>query len=880
MVVTPGGSLTVTGGASIPFQAAVNGTTNQGVKWSVITSGPNAGSVVQTGPSSATYFAPTTILSPFTATLVAQSSQYPSVSGTVTLQLASSGVSGILDPVSSPQLSGWVKDSNNPGTAQTVNLLLDGAFASSSAANLPRADVSGNYGYATPLPGQVSQDALWHALTVTTPANGWSTFSKVRSLGWSSTASQTSTAGPAPPICSFTPPKHIATAYLNGQPISDTTATIPITSEDSFYFTVSTTQPSVQSGANASAISDAWQVLVSVKEFAGQDNLSGQTQAGLGPQTRGTQPLSQPTGLFTLGDSANGGQIPSLTPGHTYTLAGVIALHFGCAIQIGSTITYEENDYYSYGTAFKVVVEPTPSISSITPAIVAAGVQSPPFEIKGTGLGVSGTVTLTGNGWSTTLNYCPVQGCTSSGDGSDVVTTCGGTPCGATLPVVGQYTVSLSVGQEPDHQNFKPQDPLPGQRPETVYGPPVTAMNPPTASLTGFDVANSQVLYAASTYASNGTIALGPTVWKSDGTVNAPFALVQGSSSPRFENVQIEISPSVTISGAQVQVSARDAGIYFAPSPVDFVNGKATVPYLGLAAPLPGAIQTGTYAFTWSIRFNTSSDYVNFQTTSHQVYFVHSRIDCTAAPNLYCLTTKRLALVYGQIGNQPDAVATLVASINNALITNPGPSSTHHLVTQNNIWAFWDSPTGKLDCESLAAIAASWLQQIGYPDVNTDVAYPNGNTDASTQVHETVSGNVYSLSYLGGNFFEGFAYLTDVNKAFAVFPPTPLLDKTTCTVQPTPNNQLRFRILTYLYKVGGPAPTSPSYGTPHSILHSPMELTPRRSPTPSSFRAPQFARLRSIHDNLNDLLSPSAGGDAPPGPNRFDAEGNAGAHFR
>lgn len=143
------------------------------------------------------------------------------------------------------QISGWVVDANHPnGTPATVNVTVDGGatYSTSATANLQTSDLStGNFGFSIPVP-QAVRDGLPHTVTVKTPSGGWSASTNVLQTTWSSSSS-TSFA-----TCSFNPPTHNASAYLNGVQLTSPSTTIPITNEDSLYLVASATQPSVSSG--------------------------------------------------------------------------------------------------------------------------------------------------------------------------------------------------------------------------------------------------------------------------------------------------------------------------------------------------------------------------------------------------------------------------------------------------------------------------------------------------------------------------------------------------------------------------------------------------------------------------------------------------------
>ncbi len=147
-------------------------------------------------------------------------------------------------------------------------------------------------------------------------------------------------------------------------------------------------------------------------------------------------------------------------------------------------------------------------------------------------------------------------------------------------------------------------------------------------------------------------------------------------------------------------------------------------------------------------------------------------------------------------------------------MNNPGLNASNHISTPN-VWAALDGlPPGQtgLDCESVSAIVAAQLQQIGYGSANVSKAWatgaiPPGDTDTSTQESQTVNNIIYSLSFAHSNFFEGFVYLSspDTNQptAFTVFPKSNgALGFTGCTVSPSSNsNLLAFRVLTSTYRI-------------------------------------------------------------------------------
>jgi len=154
---------------------------------------------------------------------------------------------------------------------------------------------------------------------------------------------------------------------------------------DKSDFNVSAYQAAVSGGGDA-YVEDSWSLDTWIQVDAGQDVL-GSAVSGLenySKQNFGDQTTIQ------LGTAATGRPIPSLTPG-TYTVAGITLSRYGCKVGTGN---YAGEVKGTYGTAFHIVVEPTPVITSISPSPISADTPSQPFTITGSGLGTSGTISF------------------------------------------------------------------------------------------------------------------------------------------------------------------------------------------------------------------------------------------------------------------------------------------------------------------------------------------------------------------------------------------------------------------------------------------------------------------------------------------------------
>ena len=187
-----------------------------------------------------------------------------------------------------------------------------------------------------------------------------------------------------------------------------------------------------------------------IKDYVGDDNINGTTRFGPLPPPSPTTGQDQTfafnstVSLRMIGDSAEGGLIPSLPPGNTYTLAGQTHSHFGCYVP--ALDNHAEIDAWIVGTAFQVVVEPPPVITSISPTSVVTG-ASQVYTIQGTGLGSSGSVTFTPTSTGTT----PLSVSYSNGNGTTVTTP------SVTLQTADTYDVALAVTAENDNMTFSYQ---------------------------------------------------------------------------------------------------------------------------------------------------------------------------------------------------------------------------------------------------------------------------------------------------------------------------------------------------------------------------------------------------------------------------------------
>jgi len=276
--------------------------------------------------------------------------------------------------------------------------------------------------------------------------------------------------------------------------------------------------------------------------------------------------------------------------------------------------------------------------------------------------------------------------------------------------------------------------------------------------------------------------------------------------------LQIDSTASTT---ATIRVTVDPADFAFGAVQASFVNGEATVSSISMSSNFPNIIHSGWYTFNWSIQF-PGGDFQQFQTTYHSIYLMHSTFD-NPPSDAYRTTTYRMAYVVA-VADGFAADTGLLATeykLADQLQTSPGLDASFHVANPNNVWAALDGLPPEedgLDCESVSAIAAAQLQQLGYVTANAGKAYatgalPTGDTDATTQESQMINDGVYSLSFHGGNYFEGFLVLgspdVDAPTTFTVFPiSNGPLNFTGCAVSPTTTeNRLAFRVLTSTYLI-------------------------------------------------------------------------------
>ncbi len=336
----------------------------------------------------------------------------------------------------------------------------------------------------------------------------------------------------------------------------------------------------------------------------------------------------------------------------------------------------------------------------------------------------------------------------------------------------------------------------------------------------GWSSTDRQELYQSSTLVPNGSkINNDDPVWADPNgndtpTTNNPAAFAGGFSSA-LKNVKLKTADEQFAGTATVKIDVAPADFAFSNATAVFSNGTTTIQSIQMSADFPNVIKSARYKFTWSIKFG-DGDFQPFDSTSHTIYFLHDIINNDAAD--YPVSTARLDYVIGIAHDMPadkSGLESAVSALSDSLLnSSPGFGGGHINPPQDNPWATLDNPNGGVDCVSLAVIGALELQQLGYSTANAKKAYPtgaipSGDTDATSQETQTITGDAYSLSFFNGNYFEGYIRVlspdADGPRAFTVSPKSEtLLDSTGCTVSPaSTENLLAFHVITNTYKLLG-----------------------------------------------------------------------------
>lgn len=324
-------------------------------------------------------------------------------------------------------------------------------------------------------------------------------------------------------------------------------------------------------------------------------------------------------------------------------------------------------------------------------------------------------------------------------------------------------------------------------------------------------------------------------------TTNDPAAFAAGGQST-LQNVVLTTVPSYT-GNATLSVAVSPNDFSFISTQFAFKNGQAMVSVY-MANDFPLIIASKVYTLKWSIQYPGGS-MQQFQSTQHKIYLMHSAFSSAPTqdnPNPFRATTMRLGYVtnpslIGQVGlptgfsgaptSATDGYLDTIEGILAAQTSNnPGQNADVHWPNPNNPWAALDGSSSGYDCESVSAIVAVQLQQLGYATSNVAKAYPTGAllpgvtvppTDATTQQSQitTVQGvtGLFSLRFFT-NYFEGYVTVNYPDSTqfagYTVYPQSPAghLSSTKCTVSPpSAENMLAFRILTATYsRQGAPYP--------------------------------------------------------------------------
>jgi hypothetical protein len=383
----------------------------------------------------------------------------------------------------------------------------------------------------------------------------------------------------------------------------------------------------------------------------------------------------------------------------------------------------------------------------------------------------------------------------------------------------------------------------------TLFVGPLPAVN---VIQIGWDESINRVdLWKSTNFTSNGDSKIGTVVWQEpnvygSNALNEPaaFNMRQGALTQVILQSPASISNvvNVQVDAVPVTTGGSPQGFTCSAVQVQFASGEN-----GAQAIISGSnmvcdfsknttITSADYQFNWSIQWYAGNPYVPFQSTRHHLYFIHSIANNRGQ---YQTTTTRLDYATGLVNGQ-SVLAAIVNLLNDQLQRVKPTFSSYHIPPrlQNNVWGEMDGTvygvdqTGLetqvpgLDCESVAAIAAAELQQLGYGSAKVGKAFPTGangplDTDATTQESKTVNGAIYSLAFYsqdaGYNFFEGFLYLSDPSDtplpvAFTIFPNSngPLYFTTCSVVSPGSDksddgepqgidNRISFRVLTSTY---------------------------------------------------------------------------------